>query len=154
MSPDIYHDKFIETMAEWIGSKENRVEGKYYVLKLRDNKRATLNIGIWTIERDLVKRLLIRLAWFYKYPYSLEAEVRRIEILNDEVFYVSPYDVVEVIAYVPWKKILKRNEIIIEKPDDVFRFLDELSKYFPDEARKDLDILLKNLRSYESYVEY
>jgi hypothetical protein len=154
MSPDIYHEKWIETMGEWLSENEKNVEGKYYVLRLKNNKRATLSIGIWMIRNTLIKRLLIRLAWFYKYPYSLEALIRRIELLDDKVFYVAPYDVVEVIAYVPWKKVLRKDEVKIEKLDDIFRLLDEISRYFPDEARKDLDILIKNLRSYESYVEY
>jgi len=152
---DLYHEKFIETMAEWINEKERNVERRYYVLRLRDGaKRATLNIGVWTIKKDLVKRLLIRLAWFYKYPYSLEAEVRRVEMLNDKVFYVIPGDVVKVLAYVPWKKMLRKDEVKIEKPDDVFRLLDEISRYFPDDARNDLKRITKNLEKYESYVEY
>ena len=154
MSPDIYHDKFIETMQEWISEKEKNIERKYHVLKLRNDKRATLNIGVWTIKRDLVKRLLIRLAWFYKYPYSLEAEVRRVEMLNDKVFYVIPGDVVKVLAYVPWKKMLRKDEVKIEKPDDVFRLLDEISRYFPDDARNDLKRITENLKNYESYVEH
>ena len=154
MKTDLYHDKWIETMSEWISENEKNVEHKYYVLKLRDNKRATLNIGVWTVRNSLVKRLLVRLAWFYKYPYSLEAEVRRVEMLDDKVFYVAPYDIVNVIAYVPWKKMLRRDEIDINSPNSVFKLIEDISKYFPDEARKDLDILLKNLKSYESYVEY
>jgi hypothetical protein len=141
-------------MGEWLSENEKNTEGKYYVLRLKNNKRATLNIGLWTIRNTLIKRLMIRLAWFYKYPNSLEALIRRIEVLDDKVFYVSPYDVVEVIAYVPWKKILRKDEVNINNLDDVFRLIEDISKYFPDEAKKDLDILIKNLRSYESYVEY
>ena len=151
---DLYHEKWIETMSKWLSENEKNTEGRYFVLRLKNNKRATLNIGLWMIRNTLIKRLMIRLAWYYNYPYSLDAIIRRIEVLDDRIFYVAPYDVVEIIAYVPWKKILRKDEVKIDNLDDVFKLIDNISRYFSDEARKDLDILIKNLRSYESYVEY
>jgi hypothetical protein len=158
MKRDLYHEKFLDVMTEWIGSKENRVEGKYYVLTLKDERfirppKATVTIGIWSI-RDIVVRLMIRLAWFYKYPYSLEALIRRIEILDDKVFYVIPGDVVKVLEYIPWKKVLRKDEVKIEKLDDIFRLLDEISRYFSDDVKIDIGIIIENLKNYESYVEY
>jgi len=158
MKRDLYHEKFLDVMTEWIGSKENRVEGKYYVLTLKDERfirppKATVTIGIWSI-RDIVVRLMIRLSYFYKYPYSLDAVMRKLEVLKDKVFYVAPYAITEVIAYVPWKKVLRKDEVKIEKLDDIFRLLDEISRYFPDEAREDLVRLVNIVSSYESYVEY
>jgi len=154
MSPDIYHEKFIEVMNEWIVENKRNVEGRYYVLRLRNNKRGTLSVGIWTIKEDLIKRLLVRLAWFYLYPSLKDAEIRRIEVLGDKIFYVIPEDIVKVLEYVPWKKVIRRDEINIDSPDQVLAFLNELSRYFSEESKKDLDILIKNLKAYESYVEY
>jgi hypothetical protein len=147
---NIYHEKWIETMGEWLSEKEKNVERKYYVLRL-GNKRATLNIGVWT-KGDLVKRLMIRLTWFYKYP-SLEALIRRIEVLDDRIFYVSPYDVVKVLDYTVYR-VLRKNEVKIDNPDDVLRLVEKISKYFSDETKKDLNRIIKNLKNYESYVEY
>jgi len=143
----IYHEKF---MCEWT-TEEGNVEHKYYFLRLKNNTRAILNIRIWTV-KETVARLTIRLAWFHKYPYD-EAEVRRIEILGDKIFYVSPYDVVKILDYVPFKT-LKRDEIDISNLDNVLRFIDNISRYFSDKAKNDLDRLVRNLRSYESYEEY
>ena len=154
MSPDIYHEKFIEVMNEWIVENKRNVEGRYYVLRLRNDKRGTLSVGIWTIKGDLVKRLLVRLAWFYLYPSLKDAEIRRIEVLGDKIFYVIPEDIVKVLEYVPWKKVIRRDEINIDSPDDIFRLLDEISKSFSDETRNDFKRITENLKNYESYVEY
>jgi len=154
MSPDIYHEKFIEVMNEWIVENKRNVEGRYYVLRLRNNKRGTLSVGIWTIKEDLIKRLLVRLAWFYLYPSLKDAEIRRIEVLGDKIFYVIPEDIVKVLEYVPWKKVIRRDEINIDSPDDIFRLLDEISKSFSDETRNDLKRITENLKNYESYVEH
>jgi hypothetical protein len=158
MKRDLYHEKFLDVMTEWIGSKENRVEGKYYVLTLKDERfirprKATVTIGIWSI-RDIVVRLMIRLAWFYKYPYSLDAEMRKLEVLKDKVFYLVLGDIDKVVAYIPWKRLVKRDEININNPDDIFKLMKEISRYLPDEAREDIVRLVNIVSSYESYVEY
>jgi hypothetical protein len=153
MSRDTYHEKWVETMGEWLSENEKNIEVKYFVLRFKNNTRATLNIGIWTV-KEIVARLMIRLAWFYDYPYTLKAVRRRIDVLDDRIFYVSDYDIVEVLDYTVYR-VLRKEEIKIESPDDVFRFLDDISKYFQrDEAQKDLNRIIENLKKYESYVEY
>ena len=154
MKPDPYHDIWHCVMGKWIlaEEKERNTEGRNFILKFKNGMRASITIGIWTV-KETVTRLMIRLAWFYKYPHSLEAEIRRIEVLDDKVFYVSPYDVVRVLDYTVWKT-LNRNEVNINNPDNVFKLIDNISRYFSDEARNDLDRLTKNLKLYESYVEY
>ena len=158
MSPDIYHDKWIETMEKWVKSEENHTEGKHYILTLKKiglvkSPKATITVGVWTV-KDEIMRLMIELKWFYLYPYSLIAEERRIEVLEDQVYYVLLGDVVKVVEYAKLERTLRKNEIDISNPDSIFRLINEISERFSDDVKIDIGIIIKNLKNYESYVEY
>jgi hypothetical protein len=147
---DFYHEKFIETMGKWILAEGN-VENRSFVMKLKLG-RGVITIGIWTI-KDKVVRLMIRLSHFYKFPYSLDTIIRRIEVLDDRIFYVAPYDVVRVLDYTVYR-VLRKDEVNISNLDDVFRLVNKFSKYLSDETQKDLNRIIEHLKKYESYVEY
>jgi hypothetical protein len=158
MCKEMYHERWIEVMEKWIKSEENHTEGKQYILTLKKIgvkklPKAVITIGVWSV-KDEIMRLMIELEWFYLYPYSLIAEERRIEVLRDEVYYVLLGDVVKVIEHVRLGKVLRKNEVDISNLDSIFHLIDEISKSFSDDVKIDIGIIIKNLKNYESYVEY
>jgi hypothetical protein len=141
-----YHEKFVRVVNE-ISKKGGKAELKYFFIR---KPYVALNVAMWYTE-DKVYRVMIEISWFYKYP-STEAIRRRIEILQDEVYYIISGDIVEVIASLTWKE-LSRDEIDISTPQNVLKLVKEILHLIED-TRKDLEKQIRNIELYESYVEY
>jgi len=151
MMPKVYDDKLYETTRRWVKAKDKDEENRRLVFRIEDEKMAIMNINIWTI-RDLIVRLVISVDLFYRYPYTTEATRRRIEMLEEKMFYMKFDEEMKMLADVTWRRRIKRDEIKID-PQDIFRLMKEISKYMPETAREDLNMLIERLERHKRYAE-
>ena len=149
--PKVYDDKLYETTRRWVKAKDKDEESRRFVFRVEDEKMAIMNINIWTI-RDLIVRLVISVDLFYRYPYTTEATRRRIEMLEEKMFYMKFDEEMKMLADVTWRRRIKRDEIKID-PQDIFRLMREISKYMPETAREDLNMLIERLERHRRYTE-
>jgi len=151
MMPKAYDDKLYETTRRWVKAKDKDEENRRFVFRVEDEKMAIMNINIWTI-RDLIVRLVISVDLFYRYPYTTETTRRRIEMLEEKMFYMKFDEEMKMLADVTWRRRIKRDEIKID-PQDIFRLMKEISKYMPETAREDLNMLIERLERHKRYAE-
>jgi len=151
MMPKVYDDKLYETTRRWVKAKDKDEENRRLVFRIEDEKMAIMNINIWTI-RDLIVRLVISVDLFYRYPYTTETTRRRIEMLEEKMFYMKFDEEMKMLADVTWRRRIKRDEIKID-PQDIFRLMKEISKYMPETAREDLNMLIERLERHKRYAE-
>jgi translation initiation factor IF-1 len=151
MLPKAYDEKLYETIKRWAKSKERDEEIRRLIFRIEDGKIAIINIGIWTIE-NLIVRLVISVDLFYRYPYTTEAIRRRIEMLEEKMFYISLDDEPKMMTDMTWGKRMRKNEIKIT-PQDILRLMKEISIHMPETTKEDLNRLIKKLERYNRYAE-
>jgi len=149
MMPKVYDDKLYETTRRWVKAKDKDEENRRFVFRVEDEKMAIMNINIWTI-RDLIVRLVISVDLFYRYPYTTETTRRRIEMLEEKMFYMKFDEEMKMMADVTWGRRIRRDEIKID-PQDIFRLMKEISKYMPETAKEDLNMLIERLERHKRY---
>ena len=151
MLPKTYDNKLYETIKRWAKSKERDEEIRRLVFRIENMKIAVMNIGIWTAE-DLIVRLVISVDLFYRYPYTTDAIRRRIEMLEEKIFYISLDGEPKMMTDMTWGRRIRKNEIKID-PQDIFRLMKEISRHMPETAKEDLNRLVEKLERYNRYAE-
>jgi len=151
MLPKTYDNKLYETIKRWAKSKERDEEIRRLVFRIENMKIAVMNIGIWTAE-DLIVRLVISVDLFYRYPYTTDAIRRRIEMLEEKIFYISLDGEPKMMTDMTWGRRIRKNEIKID-PQDIFRLMKEISRHMPETAKEDLNRLVEKLERYSRYAE-
>ena len=151
MLPKTYDNKLYETIKRWAKSKERDEEIRRLVFRIENMKIAVMNIGIWTAE-DLIVRLVISVDLFYRYPYTTDAIRRRIEMLEEKIFYISLDGEPNMMTDMTWGRRIRKNEIRID-PQDIFRLMKEISRHMPETAKEDLNRLVEKLERYSRYAE-
>jgi len=151
MLPKTYDNKLYETIKRWAKSKERDEEIRRLVFRIENMKIAVMNIGIWTAE-DLIVRLVISVDLFYRYPYTTDAIRRRIEMLEEKIFYISLDGEPKMMTDMTWGRRIRKNEIRID-PQDIFRLMKEISRHMPETAKEDLNRLVEKLERYSRYAE-
>jgi replicative DNA helicase len=89
---------------------------------------------------------------FYRYPYTTDAIRRRIEMLEEKIFYISLDGEPKMMTDMTWGRRIRKNEIKID-PQDIFRLMKEISRHMPETAKEDLNRLVEKLERYNRYAE-